>query len=75
MLKNEQGEEARIISLKEAAEILGSSYPTVLRMATEGDLKAFRMRRTWRTSTAACEEFIQRKFDKQARACQSIQAD
>ncbi|MBQ9042370.1 MAG: excisionase family DNA-binding protein [Eggerthellaceae bacterium] len=75
MLKNEQGEEARIISLKEAAEILGSSYPTVLRMATEGDLKAFRMRRTWRTSTAACEEFIQRKFDEQARACQSIQAD
>ena len=74
MLKNEQGEEARIISLKEAAEILGSSYPTVLRMATEGDLKAFRMRRTWRTSTAACEEFIQRKFDEQARACQSIQA-
>ena len=75
MLKNEQGEEARIISLKEAAEILGSSYPTVLRMATEGDLKAFRMRRTWRTSTAACEEFIQRKFDEQAQACQSIQAD
>ena len=75
MLKNEQGEEARIISLKEAAEILGSSYPTVLRMATEGDLKAFRMRRTWRTSTAACEEFIQRKFDEQARACQSIRAD
>lgn len=56
MLKNEQGEEARIISLKEAAEIIGSSYPTVLRMATEGNLKAFRMRRTWRTSTAACEE-------------------
>lgn len=75
MPKNEQGEEARIISLKEAAEILGSSYPTVLRMATEGDLKAFRMRHTWRTSTAACEEFIQRKFDEQARACQSIQAD
>ena len=75
MLKNEQGEEARIISLKEAVEILGSSYPTVLRMATEGDLKAFRMRRTWRTSTAACEEFIQRKFDEQVRACQSIQAD
>ena len=75
LLRTEHGEEARIISLKEAAEILGSSYPTVLRMATEGDLKAFRIRHTWRTSTAACEEFIQRKFDEQARACQSIRVD
>lgn len=73
--KGERDEEVRIISLKEAAEILGSSYPTVLRMATEGDLKAFRIRHTWRTSTAACDEFIQRKFDEQARACRSTQVD
>ena len=75
LLKSERDEEARIISLKEAAKILGSSYPTVLRMANEGELKAFRIRHTWRTSTAACEEFIQRKFDEQARACQSIRVD
>ena len=75
LLNDDRCEDVRIISLKEAAQILGASYPTVLRMATEGELKAFRIRHTWRTSTAACEEFIQRKFDEQARACQSIQAD
>lgn len=75
MLNDDRSEDVRIISLKEAAKILGASYPTVLRMATEGDLQAFRIRHTWRTSTAACEEFIQCKFDEQPRACQSIQAD
>ena len=75
MLNDDRSEDVRIVLLKEAAKILGASYPTALRVATEGDLKAFRIRHTWRTSTAACEEFVQRKFDEQARACQSIQAD
>ena len=66
-------EEGRIISLYEAAEILGTSYPTAMRLAKSGELKAFRIRKTWRTSEAACEEFVRSQFDIQAMACQSVE--
>lgn len=65
-------EEGGIISLYEAAEILGTSYPTAMRLAKSGELKAFRIRKTWRTSEAACEEFVRSQFDIQAMACQCI---
>lgn len=61
-----QSRQGRIISLKEAADILGTSYPTAVRMASSGELKAFRIRKTWRTSDIACEEFISRQFKLQA---------
>ena len=66
-------EEGRIISLYEAGEILGTSYPTAMRLGKSGELKAFRIRKTWRTSEAACEEFVRSQFDIQAMACQSVE--
>ncbi|MBR0404083.1 MAG: excisionase family DNA-binding protein [Eggerthellaceae bacterium] len=62
---------ARIISLAEAAKIIGTSYPTAVRLAESGELKAFRIRSSWRTSDAACDEFIRQQFRLQALKCQS----
>ena len=61
--------EGRIITLMEAAKLLGTSYPTAHRMACSGELKAFRLRNSWRTSTAACAEYVRRGFAEQARTC------
>ena len=69
------GNEGRIISLPEAARMLGTSYPTVHRLVNAGELKAFRIRNSWRTSTAACEEFVRRRFEEQAKICQSVEVD
>lgn len=63
----------RIISLREAADLLGVSYTTVFRMVKDGELKAFRMRNVWRTSTTVCEDYIAEQFKKQALICQSIE--
>ena len=63
--------EARIISLAEAAKLLGVSYPTTVRLATEGELKAFRVRKVWRTSTAACEGYVRERFRAQEAACRA----
>ena len=73
--KDAIGDEGRIISLPEAARMLGTSYPTVHRLENSGELKAFRIRNSWRTSTAACEEFVRRRFEEQAKICQSIEVD
>ena len=62
---------ARIISLAEAAKIIGTSYPTAVRLAESGELKAFRIRSSWRTRDAACDEFICQQFRLQALRCQS----
>jgi excisionase family DNA binding protein len=61
--------EGRIITLMEAARLLSTSYPTAHRMACSGELKAFRVRNAWRTSAAACEEYVSRRFAEQERAC------
>ena len=37
-------DDARIISLKEAADYLGVSYSTVRRLVLSGELRAFRVR-------------------------------
>lgn len=63
----------RIISLREAADLLGVSYTTVFRMVKDGELKAFRMRNVWRTSTTVCEDYIAEQFKKQALICQSTE--
>lgn len=65
--------EGRIISLMDAAKLLGTSYQTVHRLACSGELKAFKIRKTWRTSTVACEEYIRRGFAEQAQTCQSVE--
>ena len=71
----EQGNDgdARIIGLKEASKLLGVSYTTAFRLVQDGELRAFRIRNAWRTSTAACDEFVKRKFDEQALICQSVE--
>ena len=65
--------EERIISLMEAAKMLGTSYHTVHRMVCNGELKAFKIRSTWRTSTVVFEEYIRRAFAEQALKCQSVE--
>ena len=54
----------------EASRILSISYNTVLRLAQAGELKAFRIRNSWRTSTTACESYINEQFRIQAAECQ-----
>lgn len=65
MEAREAAEGARVITLDEAAGMLCCSYSTVLRLVTDGELRAFRVRGAWRTSTAACAEFIKRGFAEQ----------
>lgn len=72
MLDKDAGE-ARIISLMDAAKMLGTSYPTALRLARSGELKAFKIHRIWRTSTSACDEYIKCRFAEQALMCQSVE--
>ena len=66
MERSVQSRQGRIISLMEAANIIGTSYPTAVRLAKSGELRAFRVRNSWRTSDVACEEFISRQFRLQA---------
>ena len=55
----------RVITLGDAAKLLCCSYSTVLRLANDGELRAFRVRGAWRTTNYACEEFIRRSFGSQ----------
>jgi len=63
--------EAQIMTLAEAAEYLRTSYSTVYRLVVDGELNAFRLRNAWRTSTAACDEYVRRQFAEQAIASRS----
>lgn len=65
-----EGEE-KIMTLDEAAEYLSTSYSTVYRLVVDGELKAFRLRNSWRTSTKACREYVQKRFEEQAVICRS----
>ena len=73
MADNEILGQGRIITLMEAAQLLGTSYPTAHRMACAGELKAFRLRSSWRTSTSACREYVERQMAEQERACRARQ--
>lgn len=66
--------DAQIMTLADAAEYLHTSYSTVYRLVAEGELNAFRLRNAWRTSSAACEEYVRRQFAEQAVACKSTAA-
>ena len=65
---------AEIMTLADAAKYLHTSYSTVYRLVTSGELQAFRLRNSWRTSTAACEEFVRRQFAEQAVSSHSFDA-
>ena len=54
-----------VITLKEAAEILGVSYPTVNRMVHSGELFAFRVKNGWRTRTAVCRQYLAQQMSRQ----------
>ena len=59
-------DDARIISLKEAADYLGVSYSTVRRLVLSGELRAFRVRNSiCRTSTAVCRQYLAQQMSRQ----------
>ena len=64
--------EGEILTLAQAAEDLNASLPTVLRLVNSGELRAFRIRKAWRTSSGACDEFVKRQFADQAVICKSV---
>ncbi len=64
--------EGEIFTLAQAAEYLNSSLSTVLRLVNSGELRAFRIRKAWRTSSGACDEFVKRQFADQAVICKSV---
>ena len=64
--------EGEILTLAQAAEYLNASLPTVLRLVNSGELRAFRIRKAWRTSSGACDEFVKRQFADQAVICKSV---
>ena len=68
----EQAEnDGRIMTLDEAAEYLKTSYSTVYRLVVDGELRAFRIRNAWRTSTGACHEFVNKRFEEQSVICRA----
>ena len=52
--KGSDAAEGEIITLSQAGKILNASYATVRRLVVAGELKGFRLRNSWRTSTTAC---------------------
>jgi excisionase family DNA binding protein len=64
--------EGEILTLAQAAEYLNASLSTVLRLVNSGELRAFRIRKAWRTSSGACDEFVRRQFAGQAVVCKSV---
>ena len=68
---NQRAGAAKIMTLAEAAEFLHTSYSTVYRLVIDGELRAFRIRNSWRTSTDACQEFVNRRFEEQSVICRS----
>lgn len=55
----------KVINLREAAEMLHVSYPTINRMVNSGDLFAFKVNAGWRTSTAICRQYLAKQMRKQ----------
>lgn len=56
------GGSGEIMTLFDAAEYLHTSYSTVYRMVQDGELKAFKLRNSWRTSKRACEAYVSERF-------------
>jgi len=51
---------SNLLTVKEVAELLRVSQPTVLRMIEDGDLRAIRVRTQWRIRRADLDEYLQR---------------
>ena len=65
----------QVITLQTASEILCCSYSTALRLANSGELRAFRVRGSWRTTTAICEAYIEQRLDEQRQISQSVEVE
>ena len=64
----------KILTLAEAAKYMHTSYSTVYRLVSDGELPAFRLRNAWRTSTAACDAYSKRQFEEQAKTTRRAEA-
>lgn len=51
---------SELLTVKEVAEILRVSQPTVLRMIDDGELRAIRVRNQWRIRRSDLDDFLQR---------------
>ena len=51
---------SNLLTVKEVAEILRVSQPTVLRMIDDGELRAIRVRNQWRIRRSDLDDFLQR---------------
>ena len=49
-----------LLTVKEVAEILRVSQPTVLRMIDDGELRAIRVRNQWRIRRTDLDDYLQR---------------
>jgi len=49
-----------LLTVKEVAEILRVSQPTVLRMIDDGELRAIRVRNQWRIRRSDLDDYLQR---------------
>ena len=63
------------IDLKEVARRLNVSYSTAYRLVASGELRAFKVRNSWRTSTAACEDYVRRRLEEQAWQCSAAETE
>ena len=49
-----------LLTVKEVAELLRVSQPTVLRMIADGELRAIRVRNQWRIRRSDLDAYLQR---------------
>ncbi len=49
-----------LLTVKEVAQILRISQPTVLRMIDDGELRALRVRHQWRIRRSDLDDYLQR---------------
>lgn len=66
---------AEVITLMKAADRLNISYTTVLRLVHGGELPAFRVKHSWRTTTQACDDFVTRGMAEQKGLSQSVKVE
>ena len=64
-----QRDGSSVLSLKEAAAMLGVSYSTVYRMVQDGQIEAYRIRTQYRIPRKACEKFVRDETKKLGYLC------
>ena len=67
--------DCEIWSLKEAAAYLDVSYSTALRMARSGELVAWQINDSWKTSKALCKRYVRSQIKKQALICRATYSE